>query len=308
MHPCAAGKVSSPTGSHPPNISFPPEARDHARGGHRLLPRHARGARKHVLREQVDPGRPAPRDPHRPGAAGGLVAEVMIRLDSSHAVVARHGPARLREIGTFGMRNHEDPVATFEDTVAMRRHSAIPFPSHLPDIRCAVALGVAGFIVTNFAVLGGINRAVRFIGTCEAMGIGFGATPATPGSARPPTSTSRRRCLGSPAEPIIVPLVGGRCDRGWPVPAGGHIVLVPDRPGLDVAFDRAALDQLAPALRRARPDGPLPRPKRPASPDGCRSPDARSARRSSRHSVPVPFQAWKRRHHGRDCGFQGRVA
>ncbi len=55
----------------------------------------------------------------------------------------------------------------------LRQHSSIPFSTHVPDIRRAVALGVPDFIVVNFAVLGSINRAIRFIGACEAMGIGF---------------------------------------------------------------------------------------------------------------------------------------
>ena len=49
----------------------------------------------------------------------------------------------------------------------------IPFSTHIPDIRRAVALGTPDNIVTNFAVLGGVRRAVRFIGACEAMGVGF---------------------------------------------------------------------------------------------------------------------------------------
>ena len=56
---------------------------------------------------------------------------------------------------------------------ALRQHSSIPFSSHVPDLRRAVALGVPDTFVTNFAVLGGIARTVRFIGACEAMGVGF---------------------------------------------------------------------------------------------------------------------------------------
>ena len=43
----------------------------------------------------------------------------------------------------------------------------------MPDLRRAVALGTPDAIVVNFAVLGGIGRAVRFIGACEAMGVDF---------------------------------------------------------------------------------------------------------------------------------------
>ena len=79
----------------------------------------------------------------------------------------------LREIEPCNVRNYEDPVGTFEEMAELRRHSSIPFSSHVPDIRRAVALGAPDALVTNFAVLGGINRTIRFIGACEAMGIDF---------------------------------------------------------------------------------------------------------------------------------------
>jgi hypothetical protein len=43
----------------------------------------------------------------------------------------------------------------------------------VPDIWRAVAWGVPADIVTNLAVMGGINRAFRFLGACEAMGVGL---------------------------------------------------------------------------------------------------------------------------------------
>ena len=99
-----------------------------------------------------------------------LGPDAMIRLDSNmqwSLSTARHV---LREIEPYNVQNYEDPVATFEEMAKLRQHSAIPFSTHVPDIRRAVALGVPDNIVVNFAVLGGINRAIRFIGACEAMG------------------------------------------------------------------------------------------------------------------------------------------
>lgn len=102
-----------------------------------------------------------------------LGPEAMIRLDANMQWSLSTAIGVLREIEPYNVRNYEDPVATFEEMAMLRRHSAIPFSTHVPDIRRAVALGVPEFIVTNFAVLGGINRAIRFIGACEAMGVGF---------------------------------------------------------------------------------------------------------------------------------------
>ena len=102
-----------------------------------------------------------------------LGPSAMIRLDSNMQWSLATARRILREIEPFDVRNYEDPVATFEEMAALRLHSVVPFSSHVPDIRRAVALGVPDTFVTNFAVLGGIARAVRFIGACEAMGIGF---------------------------------------------------------------------------------------------------------------------------------------
>jgi glucarate dehydratase len=55
----------------------------------------------------------------------------------------------------------------------LRRHTAIPFSVHTPDIRRAVALGVPDAFCTDVNVHGGIGRTLRFIGACEAMNIDF---------------------------------------------------------------------------------------------------------------------------------------
>jgi len=99
--------------------------------------------------------------------------KAMIRLDANMSWSLSTARQILREIEPFNVRNYEDPVATFEEMAQLRRHSAIPFSTHIPDLRRAVALGTPDNIVTNFAVLGGIRRTVRFIGACEAMGVGF---------------------------------------------------------------------------------------------------------------------------------------
>ena len=87
----------------------------------------------------------------------------MIRLDSNMQWSLATARRVLREIEPYKIRIYDDPVATFEEMAALRQDSSIPFSSHVPDIRRAVALGAPDAFVTNFAVLGGINRAIRFI-------------------------------------------------------------------------------------------------------------------------------------------------
>src|SRR5260370_33503966 len=96
-----------------------------------------------------------------------------IRLDSNMQWSLHAARRVLRMLADYDVSNYEDPVATFEEMAALRRHSDISFSTHVPDLRRAAALGAPYVIVTNFAVLGGIGRALRFIGACEAMGVGF---------------------------------------------------------------------------------------------------------------------------------------
>src|SRR3954469_25164387 len=102
-----------------------------------------------------------------------LGSEAVIRLDSNMQWSLTTARRVLRELEPYDVRNYEDPVATFEEMAELRRHSAIPFSSHVPDLRRATALGVPDTIVANFAVWGGLNRAIRFTGAWEAMGVGF---------------------------------------------------------------------------------------------------------------------------------------
>jgi glucarate dehydratase len=99
--------------------------------------------------------------------------DVMLRLDSNmqwSLSTARHV---LREIEPYNIRNYEDPVATFEEMAALRQHSAIPFSTHVPDLRRALDLGVPDYFVCNFAALGGLSKSLKFIAACEAVGKGF---------------------------------------------------------------------------------------------------------------------------------------
>lgn len=168
----------------------------------------------------------------------------MIRLDSNmqwSLSTARHV---LRAIEPYNVRNYEDPVATFEEMAALRRHSSIPFSSHVPDIRRAVALGVPDTFVTNFAVLGGIARAVRFIGACEAMGIGFwcysGETGV--GTAAYLHVVASQPWITEPSQSLFRWQIGDVIEGG-PFRQRDDVVRVPTGPGLGVTIDNDALER-----------------------------------------------------------------
>jgi glucarate dehydratase len=172
-----------------------------------------------------------------------LGAEAMLRLDSNmqwSLATARHV---LREIEPYNIRNYEDPVSTFEEMAVLRQHSSIPFSSHVPDIRRAVALGVPDTFVTNFAVLGGIGRAIRFIGACEAMGIGFWCYSGDAGicTAAYLHVSAAMAWIREPAQSLLRWQVGDVI-VGGPFKPKNNVVPVPEGPGLGITLDETALE------------------------------------------------------------------
>jgi len=96
-----------------------------------------------------------------------------IKLDSNMQYSLTTARWLLRELEPYNIRNYEDPVATFEEMAALRQHSIIPFSTHIPDLKRAVALGAPDYFVCNFAALGGLGKTLKFIAACEEMGKGF---------------------------------------------------------------------------------------------------------------------------------------
>jgi glucarate dehydratase len=148
----------------------------------------------------------------------------------------------MRSIEPFNIRNYEDPVATFEEMAALRQHSSIPFSSHVPDIRRAVALGVPDAFVTNFAVLGGINRAIRFIGACEAMGVDYWCYSGDAGicTAAYLHVSAATDHIHEPSQSLFRWQVGDVIVDG-PFRQKNNVIQVPEGPGLGVELDREAL-------------------------------------------------------------------
>ncbi|MER9338329.1 mandelate racemase/muconate lactonizing enzyme family protein [Mesorhizobium sp. M0293] len=166
----------------------------------------------------------------------------MIRLDSNMQWSLPTAIRILREIEPFDIRNYEDPVATFEEMGVLRRHSAIPFSTHVPDLRRAVRIGVPDFIVTNFAVLGGISRAVRFIGACEIMGVGFWCYSGDAGVATAAYlhMSAAMPWITEPSQSLFRWQIGDVI-QGGPFRQTNNVVTVPEGPGLGVELDRRAL-------------------------------------------------------------------
>src|SRR6185312_16239043 len=96
-----------------------------------------------------------------------------------------------------------------------------------------------------FAVMGGIARTVRFIGACEAMGIGFWCYSGESGIA---TAAYLHVCAAMPnmVEPnqsLFRWQIADVIENG-PFKQKNNVVRVPEGPGLGVSLDRRSLDRL----------------------------------------------------------------
>lgn len=116
--------------------------------------------------------------------------------------------------------------------------------THVPDIRRAVALGAPDSIVANFAVLGGINRAIRFIGACEAMGVGFWCYSGDAGvcTAAYLHMVAAMPWIHEPSQSLFRWQVGDVIKNG-PFKQTNNVIQVPEGHGLGVELDREALDR-----------------------------------------------------------------
>jgi glucarate dehydratase len=99
--------------------------------------------------------------------------DATLRLDANNSWPLNTARKALARLEPFDIANIEDPASTFYDMAKLRQHSAIPFSSHLPDLRLAVELGVPDTFVLNVMTLGGLRETIKFISACELMGVGF---------------------------------------------------------------------------------------------------------------------------------------
>ena len=193
-----------------------------------------------------------------------LGRRAMLRLDSNMQWSLTTARRILREIEPFDIRNYEDPVASFEEMAALRQHSAIPFSTHVPDLRRAVALGVPDYFVCNFAALGGLERTLKFVAACEAMGKGFWCYSNDLGimTAAYLHVVAATPWITEPSQSLFRWQVGDVIEGG-PFRQVKDTVRVPEGPGLGVTLDRAALERWS---RHFAENGPMSHFHDPARP------------------------------------------
>lgn len=168
--------------------------------------------------------------------------DAMLRLDANMAWSLSTARRILREIEPYNVRNYEDPVATFEEMARLRQHSAIPFSSHVPDLRLAVKLGVPDSFVLNLTVLGGIWRTLKFIAACEAMGVGFWCYSGDTGiaSAAYLHVVAATQSIHEPSQSLFRWQIDDVTDEG-PFKPKNNVLSVPEGPGLGVTLSPKSL-------------------------------------------------------------------
>jgi glucarate dehydratase len=181
--------------------------------------------------------------------------DATLRLDANNAWPLNTARKALARLAPYDIANIEDPAPTFYDMAKLRQHSAIPFSSHLPDLRLAVELGVPDTFVLNVTALGGLRETMKFISACEVMGVGFWfysgesavgtAAYMQLAAAIPYLSQPGQSLLRWYADDVAVELIRPRANT----------VPIPDGPGLGLTLDPQALER---CRHRYERDGVIP--------------------------------------------------
>lgn len=169
--------------------------------------------------------------------------DATLRLDANNSWPLNTARKALARLEPYDIANIEDPAPAFYDMAKLRQHSAIPFSSHLPDLRLAVELGVPDTFVLNVTTLGGLRETMKFISACEVMGVGFWfySGESAIGTAAYMQLAASIPFLSQPgqslfrwyADDVSASLIQPQA----------NVVPIPDAPGLGVAVDPQALER-----------------------------------------------------------------
>jgi glucarate dehydratase len=167
--------------------------------------------------------------------------DATLRLDANNSWPLNTARKALARLEPFDIANIEDPAPTFHEMAKLRQHSAIPFSSHLPDLRLAAELGVPDTFVLNVMTLGGLRETMKFISACELMGVGFwfysGETAV--GTAAYMQLAAAIPYLSQPGQSLFrwyADDVGAEL-----IQPRDNVIPIPDLPGLGVIVDPQAL-------------------------------------------------------------------
>jgi glucarate dehydratase len=189
---------------------------------------------------------------------------IMLRIDSNQAYSLATARSLVRALEELQVRNWEDPVGTFEEMRELRRHTTIPFSSHNIDIARIIDLRVPDAIVSNPTLLGGIGRALRFVGACAEVGVDFWCYSGDSGIA---SAAYLHLCaalewIREPNQSLFRMQPLDVIEEG-PFQPRNNLVEVPEGPGLGVTLSRERLAHCHQLFLR---DGPMNKYHDPAAP------------------------------------------
>jgi len=170
-------------------------------------------------------------------------SDAHLRLDANNAWPLNTAREALARLEPYNIANIEDPAQSYFDMAKLRQHSAIPFSSHLPDLRLAVELGVPDTFVLNVMALGGIRETAKFISACEVMGVGFwfysGETAV--GTAAYMQLAAAVPYLSQPGQSLLRWYADDVIAE--PIQPKANAYPIPDGPGLGITLDPQALER-----------------------------------------------------------------
>jgi glucarate dehydratase len=189
----------------------------------------------------------------------------LLRLDANMGWSIETAARMLTALEPYGIGNLEEPVASFERLVELRKASPIPFSSHTADPERARALGVPDALVVGIGACGGIAGTLRFVERCAELGIGFWFYSGDLGIATAAQLhvTAVSPTLDRPSQSLLRWTADDVTEQGIPRPSTG-VLRVPESPGLGVTLDESALARCAERYAREGPydlytGPPLPR-------------------------------------------------
>jgi glucarate dehydratase len=170
------------------------------------------------------------------------IGDRTLRLDANMGWTLETARSILSSVEPLDIANVEEPVGSFEEMADLRRSTAIPFSSHVPDAARAEELGAPDAIVIGLAFFGGIAGTRRFVAECEQAGIRFWFYSGDLGVATAAYLhvAAATPYLELPSQSLLRWTTDDVIADGPFKPEAG-VVLVPTGPGLGVELDEKAL-------------------------------------------------------------------
>lgn len=184
------------------------------------------------------------------------IGERQLQLDANGAWTVPTARSALRKLDRFDIHAYEDPVETYEELAQLRGVTSASFSTHIINLPEAVRLKAPDTIVTNLNELGGIKRAMEFIGACAKFGVGFRFHSGETGiasSAYLQVSAAVEH-IREPSQTLLRWYGDDVIAEGLLSPRDGHL-RVPDAPGLGVTLNPKALQR---CHERYLEEGPFP--------------------------------------------------